>query len=498
MENPIYLICSFREEKLNFVEQIFDKLKNSSEQKIPSILQNLDLFETLILNNHLNIIEFVLKEFGNYLIDREDNNGNQLVHLAAKNGSTELLKILFKHNAFSFKTNLNNDNALHIAAINNRFNFIKEFLIYENNLTKNSKTTNTLATEDESLINENKEDLYDQHIPCVQCFNKNNFTPLFLAIIGGHLKCVEAITSSEDVDYAAQDKDGNTIYHKCAELNNFESIRYLLTRKESKYLEPLYIKNNNMDHVVSTASNYGNLEVIRLVLSKINDGFTSPESYLLELNQFGQNCFHIACSKGFYNIVEYFLKDCKMKFFLNTHDDYSNTGLHLASSNGFLSIVKILIQNDIDINLRNKDNNTALDLSCKKGFFDISKILVSNFTTSIATYYKNQKEYPLHVAAQEGSYQVVEILLSKGYPIETKNEQNKNCLDVAIENERREVIKVLLKNENWTKILDISIVEPLDLTDNIKGSFFKGNINIIKASLLMRPKVRKESAQINE
>jgi len=53
-----------------------------------------------------------------------------------------------------------------------------------------------------------------------------------------------------------------------------------------------------------------------------------------------------------------------MKFFLNTHDDYSNTGLHLASSNGFLSIVKILIQNDIEINLRNKDNNTALDLSC--------------------------------------------------------------------------------------------------------------------------------------
>ena len=139
-----------------------------------------------------------------------------------------------------------------------------------------------------------------------------------------------------------------------------------------------------------------------------------------------------------------------------------------------------------------------MDLSCKKGFFDISKILVSNFTTSIATYYKNQKEYPLHVAAQEGSYQVVEILLSKGYPIETKNEQDKNCLDVAIENERREVIKVLLKNENWTKILDISVIEAIDLTDNIKGSFFKGNMNLIKASLLMRPKIRKESPQINE
>jgi len=355
------LICSFREEKLNFVEQIFDKLKNSSEQKIPTIFKNLDIFETLILNNHLNIIEFVLKEFGSYLIDRVDNNGNQLVHLAAKNGSTDLLNICIMHNAVSFKTNLNNDNALHIAAINNRFNFIKDFLIYENNLRKNS---NTLIAEDESLINENKEELNDQHIPCVQCFNKNNFTPLFLAIIGGHLKCVEALASSEDVDYAAQDQEGNTIYHKCAELNNFESIRYLLTRKESKYLEPLYIKNNNHDHVVSTASNYGNLEVIRLVLSKIYDGFTSPESYLLELNQSGQNCFHIACRKGFYNIVEYFLKDCKMKFFLNTLDNDSNTGLHLASSNGFLSIVKILIQNDIEINLRNKDNNTALDLSC--------------------------------------------------------------------------------------------------------------------------------------
>ena len=159
LENSIYLICSFREEKLNFVEQIFDKLKNSSEQKIPTIFKNLDIFETLILNNHLNIIEFVLKEFGSYLIDRVDNNGNQLVHLAAKNGSTDLLNICIMHNAVSLKTNLNNDNALHIAAINNRFNLIKDFLIYDHNFRKNS---NTFISEDESLINENKEELNDQ------------------------------------------------------------------------------------------------------------------------------------------------------------------------------------------------------------------------------------------------------------------------------------------------------------------------------------------------
>jgi hypothetical protein len=56
------------------------------------------------------------------------------------------------------------------------------------------------------------------------------------------------------------------------------------------------------------------------------------------------------------------------------------------------------------------------------------------------------------VACNEGSYEVVRLLLAKGAPIDLFNHQNKNCLDIAIERGHREVIKVLLRDPGWYKL----------------------------------------------
>jgi len=127
-------------------------------------------------------------------------------------------------------------------------------------------------------------------------------------------------------------------------LNNFEILRFLITRKDTKFLEPLYIKNDNLDNIIHTACNFGNLEVARLVLSKINEGVISSEIYISEKNKDGNTSFQVACIKGFFNIVEYFLKDLKMKFCLDHLDNNLNNCLHLAASNGHLGIVSLLIE----------------------------------------------------------------------------------------------------------------------------------------------------------
>ena len=496
-DSTLHYACSFGEEKFKLVKKILEKLNKFDKKRLENLLSSLDVFGKLIDNNHLNIIDMVLKEYNECVVDLVDTNNNTLIHLAAKSGSTEILKLLIKHGCFSLKTNSNDENGLHIAAQNNRFKFIQDFLIYETIFVENLSNKVEISEENEPLIHES--DSANEYIPSVNCLNKSGLTPLFLAINNGHLKSVECLINGTDhIDYTAQDLEGNTIYHKCAELNNFESLRFLVTRKEKKYLDPLYIKNKNFDTVVTTASNYGHLEIIRLVLSKIYDGFTSPETYLLSKNSNGQNCFHIACSKGFYNIVEYFIKDLKMKFFLESVDQNLNKPIHLASAGGYLSIVKILIQINIDINARNDKGYTALDISCRKGFFDISKVLITSFSGMKEFYNSQNNEYPLHTACQEGSYQVVDLLLSKGYPIDSKNNDNKNCLDIAIEYERREVIKVLLRNENWPKLIEISGVESVKFPTNIRNtSIFQVN-SIIKAALFMRPKIKRESPQINE
>lgn len=45
----------------------------------------------------------------------------------------------------------------------------------------------------------------------------------------------------------------------------------------------------------------------------------------------------------------------------------------------------------------------------------------------------------------------------KGASIAALNNENKNCLDIAIEKDHREVIRVLLKNENWMKLFHTTL-----------------------------------------
>ena len=286
----------------------------------------------------------------------------------------------------------------------------------------------------------------------VQEFDANSHTPLFNAVQNGHLKCIEVLLLSDTINLSATDSTGNSVYHICAATNNFEALRYFLTRKDPKYRKALYIKNAMQDHVIHVACFHGNLEIVRLVLTKINeDSQISAEAFLASRNSMGHTCFHIACIRGHINNIEYFLKDLKMRFFLRFLDSQQNSCLHLAVSHNHFSLVSLLLTYGIDVSAKNRDHNTALEIGFQKGFYDIIKLLV-NANSNRTIQEDTRKEYPLHSAAHEGSSEIVRLLLSKGMPIDTLDRAHKNCLDIAIEQDKRDVIKVLLKDPQWQKL----------------------------------------------
>ena len=63
---------------------------------------------------------------------------------------------------------------------------------------------------------------------------------------------------------------------------------------------------------------------------------------------------------------------------------------------------------------------------------------------------------PLHAAAAEGAHEVVKLLLEKGANIDKLDEQNRNCLDIAISRGHREVVRVLLEDKNWDKLIRLN------------------------------------------
>ncbi len=175
------------------------------------------------------------------------------------------------------------------------------------------------------------------------------------------------------------------------------------------------------------------------------------EKYLSSVNDKGKNCFHLMCENGHSNIAEYLINDLKHHFLIEIPDGDNNTPLHLAAMNGYPTITELLTTHKADITKKNSDGSTALELSCHKKYFDVSKIIIDSCETLDTT---TSRFKPLHIASKEGAYEIVELLLVKGVHIDSYNEEGMNALDIAIENNQKDVIKILLSHTNWKNLFE--------------------------------------------
>ena len=127
------------------------------------------------------------------------------------------------------------------------------------------------------------------------------------------------------------------------------------------------------------------------------------EEYYLECARFGE-----------LSDLKEAMKDATKEFNVNLVDFGGNTALHLASANGFIDVVKYLV-NDLhcDINPKNKSQST-----------------------------------PLSWAAFNGQKAVVEFLLEKGADFDTKNINGKKPSELAYDSGFYDISDILLNKEN--------------------------------------------------
>jgi len=115
-----------------------------------------------------------------------------------------------------------------------------------------------------------------------------------------------------------------------------------------------------------------------------------------------------------------------------------------------------LLENGSDPNARNADKLTPLDISCRKGFFEIGKLLLESSDLNFDNTLKPDGEYPLHFASRQGEFEIVKLLLDKGARIDQLNSKKLNCLDLAIESGNHDLIRILLNDPNWFKLIRVN------------------------------------------
>lgn len=161
------------------------------------------------------------------------------------------------------------------------------------------------------------------YVHAVKVRDQRNCTPLLTAIAASHHKCVEELARHYMTELNALDLNGNSIYHLCALHENLDSLKYLLALTNSQNSMNVYALRNSFDETVLHLTSFnGNLEMINFVFNKLYETNGHVDEVVYALNRKGQTCFHVAANKGFFNLIEYFLK-VNLTFLLISIESYS-------------------------------------------------------------------------------------------------------------------------------------------------------------------------------
>jgi ankyrin repeat protein len=137
------------------------------------------------------------------------------------------------------------------------------------------------------------------------------------------------------------------------------------------------------------------------------------------------------------------------------------TSLHLAAQRGYTEIVKILLENDVKVDVQNRNGQTPLHFAAQKGHPEIVEVLLGNGAMVDARDAENWT--PLHFAAQGGRAGVVGVLLGKGAMVDARSKNDQIPLHFAAQEGHPEIVEVLLGNGAMVDARDTKGRTPLHL-----------------------------------
>jgi len=230
----------------------------------------------------------------------------------------------------------------------------------------------------------------------------------------------------EDISYARK------LWHECnqtvskIDLNKInillKKVNYSINYQNSHYYN---------ETCLHRACYFGNLEVIKLLLKK-NPALTIVDDF------YEATALH----KGYWQegVADLLISHGTP---INAQDKYNETTLHNACSTGHVDVVKLLLENGADIELRNNGGLTPLHIACfTGGNVEIVKILLAKGSSIIAL--DNERRNPLHIACyRSNNIDTIRILLENGTDLTIKDIYGKVPTDYVINEEKSQIEEIV-------------------------------------------------------
>ena len=333
----------------------------------------------------------------------------------------------------------------------------------------------------------------------VDCANNRQQTPLHYACRSGHLNLVKMLVLECKADFKICDNEMNTpvyeavcnghtyVFDEFFDCEHRDTLAFiaqdtklaniLLTQHK---LDPLTVDDNG-DNLLHHAALCGNEEVAKLLITK----YECPVDCV---NNRQQTPLHYACRKGHLNFVKMLALEYKAD--TDARDHETNTPLHEAALCGHDSVIRCLLNEfHCSPNIKGLEGRNILHQSCNQDNDSLVEELVDKFKVSLLST-DNDGNTPLHIASMSGSIKSLHVLLNNYHaPIFLRNKAGKSSVDVAKNDEVKEIIRKYLKFQHSRIVYDYKRVQTLS-SKKYKGAhrltriFVVGNVESGKSTLV--------------
>ncbi|XP_078580181.1 uncharacterized protein LOC144864139 isoform X2 [Branchiostoma floridae x Branchiostoma japonicum] len=172
-----------------------------------------------------------------------------------------------------------------------------------------------------------------------------------------------------------------------------------------------------------------------------------------------------------------------MKILLQNHarvdvfDEHGKAALHLAAENGHKEVSDVLLWHKAFVNAKSKMGITPLHLAAMNGFVELVKLLIETHGATLDAL-TLAKRTPLHMAAQNGQLSVCKTLLDMKADANFVDTHGQTPFHLAAENDHSEVVQMFLNYK--PELVNMANAEG-NTCAHIAA--FKGSVAVIKELL---------------
>ena len=354
------------------------------------------------LKGYYNLCKMLIDKY-KFDADMTDNHGWKALHWSVESGNYELVTYFIDIETDIHVETNDGLNCLHIAAFKGHLNLCK-MLIEKHKFDVDMIDYEGRTALHWSALGNNYELVTyfvykgtDIHLKTIDGRNC-----LHIAAVMGHLNLCKILIDEYKFDVTMTNYNGWTALHFSAQSGNYELVNELVTYFANKGTD-IHLKTDDGKNCLHIAAFKGDLNLCKVLIHEYNFDLHLP-------SKDGWTALHCSVQSGNYELVTYFA-GMGTNIHLKTMD-YGINCLHIAAYHGHLKLCKYFLEiHNFDVNMKDNGGLTPLHLSAENGSFDVfSYILRKGSEIYCKT---NNMKNVLHFSAKNGHVEICEFVLKQ-------------------------------------------------------------------------------------